>query len=230
MGGDGRPSIGDDVTVGHMCVLHGCTLEDGCFVGMKAVVLDGAVVESGAMVAAGALVTPGKRVKKGELWAGSPARKLRDLGPDDLALIERLPGRYAALGAEYRARLGRRPARSIATPERTMKRRWIAVLGALLMIWSEHGALAMDVRIAGNQLILSGSVEKGDYPRVKAALDENPSVDTVIFEDRFAGRRCPDGLRAGRTVPRAHAAHRPIRLLPLVVFAAVSGRATSRRA
>jgi carbonic anhydrase/acetyltransferase-like protein (isoleucine patch superfamily) len=83
-------------------VLHGCTLEDKCMVGIKAVVLDGAVVESGAMVAAGALVTPGKRVKKGELWGGSPARKLRDLGPDDVAMIERLPERYAGLGEEYR--------------------------------------------------------------------------------------------------------------------------------
>jgi hypothetical protein len=52
-------------------------------------------------------VTPGKRVKKGELWGGSPARKLRDLGPEDLALIERLPGRYAALGEEYREQMRR---------------------------------------------------------------------------------------------------------------------------
>lgn len=102
MGGDWPTIIGDDVTIGHMVILHGCTLEDGCMVGIKAVVMDGAVVESGAMVAAGALVTPGKRVKKGELWGGSPARKLRDLTPDDLAMIARLPGRYAALGAEYR--------------------------------------------------------------------------------------------------------------------------------
>ena len=50
--------IGDDVTVGHMCLIHACTLESGCFVGNKATVMDGAVVESGAMVAAGALVTP----------------------------------------------------------------------------------------------------------------------------------------------------------------------------
>jgi carbonic anhydrase/acetyltransferase-like protein (isoleucine patch superfamily) len=110
MGGDWPTIIGDDVTIGHMCVIHGCTLEDGCMVGIKAVVLDGAVVETGAMVAAGALVTPGKRVRKGELWAGSPARKLRDLGPEDLSLIQRLPGRYAALGAEYRERAMRDPA------------------------------------------------------------------------------------------------------------------------
>jgi carbonic anhydrase/acetyltransferase-like protein (isoleucine patch superfamily) len=101
MGGDFPTLIGDDVTIGHMVVLHGCTLEDRCMVGIKAVVMDGVVVESGAMVAAGALVTPGKRVRKGELWAGSPARKLRELGPDDLGMIERLPGRYAALGTEY---------------------------------------------------------------------------------------------------------------------------------
>lgn len=63
--------IGDDVTVGHMALLHACTIEDGAFVGMKACVMDGAVVEAGAMVAAGALVTPGKRVPKGQLWAGS---------------------------------------------------------------------------------------------------------------------------------------------------------------
>jgi len=102
MGGDFPTIIGNDVTIGHMVMLHGCTLEDKCMIGIKACVLDGAVVESGAMVAAGALVTPGKRVKRGELWGGSPARKLRDLTPDDIAMIERLPGRYAALGAEHR--------------------------------------------------------------------------------------------------------------------------------
>lgn len=105
MGGNFPTLIGDDVTIGHMVVLHGCTLEDKCMVSIKAIVLDGAVVESGAMVAAGALVTPGKRVRKGELWGGSPARKLRDLGPEDLALLERLPERYAALGGEYRMQM-----------------------------------------------------------------------------------------------------------------------------
>ena len=66
--------IGDDVTVGHMAMLHACTIEGGAFVGMMACVMDGAVVEKGAMVAAGALVTPGKRVPSGQLWGGSPAR------------------------------------------------------------------------------------------------------------------------------------------------------------
>ena len=62
--------IGSDITVGHMALLHACTLEDNCFVGMRATIMDGCLVESGAMVAAGALITPGKRVKAGELWAG----------------------------------------------------------------------------------------------------------------------------------------------------------------
>ena len=65
--------IGDDVTVGHMAVLHDCTLQNRSFVGIKACVMDGAMVESGAMVAAGALVAPGKVVRRGELWAGVPA-------------------------------------------------------------------------------------------------------------------------------------------------------------
>ena len=66
--------IGDDVTIGHSAVIHACTLQDRCFVGMQACVMDGAVVETGAMVAAGALVPPGKTVKAGQLWAGTPAR------------------------------------------------------------------------------------------------------------------------------------------------------------
>lgn len=71
--------IGDEITVGHMALLHACTVESNAFVGMKSCVMDGAHVERHAMVAAGALLTPGKRVPSGELWGGSPARKIRDL-------------------------------------------------------------------------------------------------------------------------------------------------------
>ena len=95
--------IGDDVTVGHMCLIHACTLESGSFVGNKATVMDGAVVESGAMVAAGALVTPNKRVPAGELWAGSPARKLRDLTPEQRATLTFTAKAYAAFAQEHRA-------------------------------------------------------------------------------------------------------------------------------
>ena len=94
--------IGANVTIGHMCMIHACVLEDGSFIGMKACVMDGAVVETGAWVAAGAVVTPGKRVKSGELWAGTPARLLRAVSPEEKLYMERLPAHYAKLADEYR--------------------------------------------------------------------------------------------------------------------------------
>ncbi|SIS74942.1 gamma carbonic anhydrase family protein [Insolitispirillum peregrinum] len=97
--------IGDDVLVGHGCVIHACTLESGSFVGMGATVLDGAVVESGGMLAAGATLTPGKRLPRGELWAGAPAKKLRDLSEDEMAGFIRQCAGYAELAEEYKTQL-----------------------------------------------------------------------------------------------------------------------------
>ena len=102
-GGDHIPClIGDDVAIGHMALLHGCTLEPGAFVGMKACVMDRAVVEGGAMVAAGAVVTPRKRVRAGELWAGTPARFSRALKPEELEYMRWVPAHYRRLAQEYR--------------------------------------------------------------------------------------------------------------------------------
>ena len=66
--------IGDDVTVGHMALLHACTVGNRAFIGMKACIMDDATVEDGAMVAAGALLTSGKVVPSGQLWGWAPAR------------------------------------------------------------------------------------------------------------------------------------------------------------
>ena len=93
--------IGDNVTIGHAAVIHACTLEDRCFVGMQACVMDGAVLETGAMVAAGALVPPGKTVKAGQLWAGTPARYMRDCADQENQMIERVPPEYWAMAQEY---------------------------------------------------------------------------------------------------------------------------------
>jgi len=96
--------IGEGVAIGHMALLHGCTLEPGVFVGMKACVMDRAVVESGAMVAAGAVVTPRKVVRAGELWAGTPARYSRALKPEELDYMRWVPGHYRRLAEEYKPR------------------------------------------------------------------------------------------------------------------------------
>lgn len=96
-------TIGADVTVGHLALIHACTLEDGSFVGMKACVMDGAVVETGGMVAAGALVTPGKRVRKGELWAGSPATLMRPLTPAEVEMFQWTVEHYVERARSYRA-------------------------------------------------------------------------------------------------------------------------------
>ncbi len=95
-------TIGDDITIGHGAILHACTLEDGCFIGMGAIVMDNARVESGAMVAAGALVAPGKVVKKGELWAGNPARPMRPLTEEELAFFPVSAERYVNLAKDYK--------------------------------------------------------------------------------------------------------------------------------
>jgi carbonic anhydrase/acetyltransferase-like protein (isoleucine patch superfamily) len=93
--------VGKDVTVGHMVLLHACEVQDGAFVGMHSTVLDGAVIESRAMVAAGALVAPGKIVRTGELWAGNPARKLRDLTEKDYETFKRIAAGYVKLAQSY---------------------------------------------------------------------------------------------------------------------------------
>ena len=90
--------IGDYVTIGHSAIIHACTLENHSFIGMGAIIMDGSVINSYSMVAAGALVTPGKNVPCGELWAGSPAKKMRDLRTDELKMIETSAERYVEIG------------------------------------------------------------------------------------------------------------------------------------
>jgi len=94
--------IKDRVSIGHMALIHACTLEEGCFVGMKACIMDGVVVEKGAFVAAGSLVTPGKRVPAGELWAGQPARFVRKISEKDQAIMDYTQPNYVKLGQAYK--------------------------------------------------------------------------------------------------------------------------------
>ncbi len=93
--------IGDDVTVGHRVVLHGCTVKDRCLIGIGAIVMDGAVVGPDAMVGAGALVPPGMVVPPGTLVLGSPAKPKRPLTAEELAFLPRSAANYAAYAAQY---------------------------------------------------------------------------------------------------------------------------------
>ena len=95
--------IGDDVTVGHACIIHACTLEDGAFVGMGATVLDGAVIEAGGMLAAGGLLPPRKRIAAGELWAGSPAKLMRVMDAEERARFARTAVHYTELAQRHAA-------------------------------------------------------------------------------------------------------------------------------
>ena len=77
---DGFPTIiGDDVLIGHLAMVHGCTLEDRAFVGLGAIVMDGCRIGSDAMLAAGAMLTQGKVIESGQMWMGRPATYARDL-------------------------------------------------------------------------------------------------------------------------------------------------------
>jgi carbonic anhydrase/acetyltransferase-like protein (isoleucine patch superfamily) len=99
----GPTHIGSGVTIGHSALIHAATLEDDCFIGMRATIMDGAVVESGAMVAAGALVAPGKRVLKGQIWAGSPAKFFRELTKEEQEFIPISAKNYVKHAREYLA-------------------------------------------------------------------------------------------------------------------------------
>ena len=93
--------VGKDVTVGHGAILHGCTIEDACLIGMGAIIMDDAVVEKGAIVAAGAVVTPRTVVKQGEVWAGAPAEKMRDIKTQEAEYLLWSAPHYVKLAKTY---------------------------------------------------------------------------------------------------------------------------------
>jgi len=93
--------VGDNVTVGHGVVLHGCALRNSILVGMGAIVMDGVEVEDNVLIAAGALIPPGRRIPSGVLVAGVPARVIRDLKEEEVRLIEESALNYVRYKDEY---------------------------------------------------------------------------------------------------------------------------------
>lgn len=103
-GSEGLPTlIGEEVLIGHMAMVHGCILHDRAFVGLGSIVMDGCTIESDAMLAAGAMLTPGKRIPARQLWAGRPAKFVREL--DDAQLVGMRAGvaHYVELARAHRA-------------------------------------------------------------------------------------------------------------------------------
>ena len=95
--------IGDDVTVGHSAVLHGCTIEDRCLIGMGAVLLNGCRIGSGSIVAAGAVVPEGMVVPPGSMVMGLPAKVRRPLTPEEDASIKRYADNYVRYRLDFQA-------------------------------------------------------------------------------------------------------------------------------
>jgi carbonic anhydrase/acetyltransferase-like protein (isoleucine patch superfamily) len=96
--------IGDDVTVAHGVTLHGCTLENGAFIGMQAVVMDRAVVGEGALVGARSLVTENTVIPPHTLWMGTPARYKRDLSAEEIERLRKSSENYVNYAIQYLAR------------------------------------------------------------------------------------------------------------------------------
>ena len=94
-------TIGARVTVGHQAILHGCTVEDEALIGMGARILNGAVIGAQCIVGAGALVTEGKKFEPRSLIVGSPARAMRQLSEDQVALLRLSAAHYAEKAARY---------------------------------------------------------------------------------------------------------------------------------
>jgi len=99
---DGNPTIiGDDVTVGHRVMLHGCTIEDACLIGMSATILDGAVIGKESIVGASSLVTKNKKFPPRSLIMGSPAKFIRELTQEEVDELYASASRYVKFKNEY---------------------------------------------------------------------------------------------------------------------------------
>ncbi len=99
-------NIGANVTVGHGAIIHACDIGDACLIGMRATIMDDAVIAPHCLIGAGALVTPGTKTGEGELWLGSPARRVRALTAEQIEQLEYSAKHYVRLKNQYLNRTG----------------------------------------------------------------------------------------------------------------------------
>lgn len=96
-------NIGNNVSVGHNAIVHGCTIHDNVLVGMGAIVMDDCIVGSNSIIAAGAVVTQGTKVEEGTIYAGVPAKKVKDISGERISgEIERIAENYIKYAAWYK--------------------------------------------------------------------------------------------------------------------------------
>ena len=96
-------TIGNNVSIGHNAIVHGCTIKDNVLIGMGAIVMDDCIVESNSIVAAGAVVTAKTHIKEGEIWAGVPAKKVKDVSQNLITgEIDRIANNYVKYSSWYK--------------------------------------------------------------------------------------------------------------------------------
>jgi carbonic anhydrase/acetyltransferase-like protein (isoleucine patch superfamily) len=101
--------LGDDVTIGHQVMLHGCTVGDGSLIGIQAVVLNGAQIGKNCLVGAGSVVTEGKVFPDNSLILGSPAKVVREISPEQAARLRLSAAHYVDNAARYKSQLKKLP-------------------------------------------------------------------------------------------------------------------------
>lgn len=96
-------TIGDNVSIGHNAIVHGCTVRENVLIGMGAIVMDDALLESFCLIAAGAVIRQGAHIREGELWAGVPAKKIGEVSPElKQGEIERIANNYVKYSGWYK--------------------------------------------------------------------------------------------------------------------------------
>lgn len=96
-------NIGNNVSIGHNAIVHGCTVHDNVLIGMGSIIMDDCIVESNSIIAAGAVVTKGTRVPSGSIFAGMPAKKIKDISADlSVGEVERIANAYVKYSSWFK--------------------------------------------------------------------------------------------------------------------------------
>lgn len=102
---DYKLTIADNITIGHHAIIHGCSIESNCIIGMGSTILDGASIGENCIIGANSLITSGKCIPAGSLVMGSPAKVVRELRPEEIEGIKQSVAGYARLAKEYKSEL-----------------------------------------------------------------------------------------------------------------------------